>query len=220
MGVTISWSLKEPHSSLRKTCEEIWDLICPNLEINGGRGSRSNRKMRRKARNRRSFECKSRFTTNLLSRMRSWIHPYLERRKQEAIVSARWSTYIILAIFLLGATTAAHAQIAPGPVTSQSGTTSSTTSGSGSSGPAAPAMQNSYQGSVPGKLSRSRADSLQNAIDRGLKTNLGLLLSGQDVSDLARRTLEKVKRAANELTTTRAYGAGFASGSGGIWIQF
>ena len=49
MGVTISWSLKEPHSSLRKTCEEIWDLICPNLEINGGRGSRSNRKMRRKA---------------------------------------------------------------------------------------------------------------------------------------------------------------------------
>lgn len=49
MGVTISWSLKEPHSSLRKTCEEIWDLICPNLEINGARGSRSDRKMRRKA---------------------------------------------------------------------------------------------------------------------------------------------------------------------------
>ncbi|MFZ3330580.1 MAG: TetR family transcriptional regulator [Candidatus Acidiferrales bacterium] len=49
MGVTISWSLKEPHSSLRKTCEEIWDLICPNLEITGGRGSRSNRKMRHKA---------------------------------------------------------------------------------------------------------------------------------------------------------------------------
>jgi AcrR family transcriptional regulator len=48
MGVTISWSLKEPHSSLRKTCEEIWDLICPNLETNGRRGSGSNRKMRRK----------------------------------------------------------------------------------------------------------------------------------------------------------------------------
>jgi AcrR family transcriptional regulator len=51
MGVTISWSLKEPHSSLRKTCEEIWDLICPSLEINSGRFNRAstaNRKLRRK----------------------------------------------------------------------------------------------------------------------------------------------------------------------------
>ncbi|MGA8022699.1 MAG: TetR family transcriptional regulator [Candidatus Acidiferrales bacterium] len=52
MGVTISWSLKEPHSSLRKTCEEIWDLICPNLEINGGRldqAGSANRKLRKKS---------------------------------------------------------------------------------------------------------------------------------------------------------------------------
>jgi AcrR family transcriptional regulator len=52
MGATISWSLKEPHSSLRKTCEEIWDLICPNLEINDGRSNRANRastKVRRKS---------------------------------------------------------------------------------------------------------------------------------------------------------------------------
>jgi AcrR family transcriptional regulator len=52
MGATISWSLKEPHSSLRKTCEEIWDLICPNLEVNGGRLNRANRagrKLRRKS---------------------------------------------------------------------------------------------------------------------------------------------------------------------------
>jgi AcrR family transcriptional regulator len=31
MGATISWSLI-PDSSLRKTCESIWDLIRPNLE--------------------------------------------------------------------------------------------------------------------------------------------------------------------------------------------
>jgi AcrR family transcriptional regulator len=34
MGATMSWSIK-PDSSLRKTCEEIWDLIRPNLEIKG-----------------------------------------------------------------------------------------------------------------------------------------------------------------------------------------
>lgn len=37
MGATISWAIKEPPSSLRKTCEAIWDLICPNLKINGPR---------------------------------------------------------------------------------------------------------------------------------------------------------------------------------------
>ena len=49
MGATISWALKEPHSSLRKTCEGIWDLISPNLEINMSRSGRANRKMRRKS---------------------------------------------------------------------------------------------------------------------------------------------------------------------------
>lgn len=47
MGATISWAIKEPHSSLRKTCEEIWDLICPNLEIDGGRLNRANRASRK-----------------------------------------------------------------------------------------------------------------------------------------------------------------------------
>ncbi|MGA7914531.1 MAG: TetR family transcriptional regulator [Candidatus Acidiferrales bacterium] len=49
MGATMSWSIKEPQSSLRKTCEDIWDLICPNLEIRDGRAERANRKMRRKS---------------------------------------------------------------------------------------------------------------------------------------------------------------------------
>ena len=49
MGATMSWSIKEPQSSLRKTCEDIWDLICPNLETRDGRAQRPNRKMRRRS---------------------------------------------------------------------------------------------------------------------------------------------------------------------------
>jgi hypothetical protein len=45
MGVTISWSIR-PEASLRKTGEEIWDLICPNWEIPC---RRANRKVRRRA---------------------------------------------------------------------------------------------------------------------------------------------------------------------------
>jgi AcrR family transcriptional regulator len=45
MGVTISWSIR-PEASLRKTGEEIWDLICPNWEITS---RRANRKVRRRA---------------------------------------------------------------------------------------------------------------------------------------------------------------------------
>ena len=135
--------------------------------------------------------------------MRSWIHPYLERRKQEAIVSARCSSCIILAMFLLGTTAAAQAQIAAGLVTPQNGTSSSTTSGSGSSGPAAPATQNSYQGSVPGKLEPGVAQiSLQNAIDRGLKANLGLLLSGQDVVTSRGERWKKLSALLPNVTTT------------------
>ena len=45
MGATISWSIR-PDASLRKTGEEIWDLICPNLAIARGR---RNRQLRRAA---------------------------------------------------------------------------------------------------------------------------------------------------------------------------
>ena len=45
-----------------------------------------------------------------------------------------------------------------------------------------PAAQGDYSGSVPGKPEPGVVQlSLQDAIDRGLKANLGLLLSGQDV---------------------------------------
>lgn len=119
-------------------------------------------------------------------------------------MSARCSSCILLAVFLLGATAPAHAQIAPGAVTSQNGgSSSSTSSGSGSSGPAAPAMQNSYQGSVPGKLEPGVAQiSLQNAIDRGLKANLGLLLSGQDVVTARGERWKKLSALLPNVTTT------------------
>src|ERR1700752_3503776 len=45
MGVTISWSIR-PEASLRKTGDEIGDLICPNWEI---ASRRANRKVRRRA---------------------------------------------------------------------------------------------------------------------------------------------------------------------------
>lgn len=45
MGVTVSWSIR-PEASLRKTSEEIWDLISPNWEIASGG---ENRKVRPRA---------------------------------------------------------------------------------------------------------------------------------------------------------------------------
>lgn len=85
-------------------------------------------------------------------------------------------------VLLLIAATAlpCWAQAVAGPVTQDSTTT---TSSSSSSSPSAPSQsQSPYQGSVPGKLESGVVPiSLQEAINRGLKTNLGLLLSGQDV---------------------------------------
>ncbi|MFZ0520664.1 MAG: TolC family protein [Candidatus Acidiferrales bacterium] len=119
-------------------------------------------------------------------------------------MSARCSSYIILAIFLLGATAPAHAQIAAGPVTPQNGgSSSSSASSSGINGPAAPTVQNSFQGSVPGKLEPGVAQiSLQNAIDRGLKANLGLLLSGQDVVTARGERWKKLSALLPNATTT------------------
>jgi outer membrane protein TolC len=79
-----------------------------------------------------------------------------------------------------------HAQaVQPaGPVQPASSTSNSSSYGaSGQSSPASPAQsQNSFSGSVPSKLVPGVLPiSLQDAIDRGLKQNLGLLLSSQDV---------------------------------------
>lgn len=65
--------------------------------------------------------------------------------------------------------------------------TANAQSGSSSSGPASPseaasAAQNSYSGSVPGKLEPGVLNiSLHDAIDRGLRQNLGALLANADI---------------------------------------
>jgi outer membrane protein TolC len=99
-------------------------------------------------------------------------------------VIRRFPLHKTLCLVLLSAATAfsASAQLAPGPATSDSSNTSQSSSPVSSS-PSAPAQSTSpYQGSVPGKLEAGVVPiSLQDAINRGLKTNLGLLLSSQDV---------------------------------------
>lgn len=146
---------------------------------------------------------KSQSVTNLLSPEGLRVHPYGERLRQEVRVSARCTTFMITVILLLIATTPVRAQLAAGPVTSQSGTSSSSSSSNGNGGPAAPATQNSFQGSVPGKLEPGVAQiSLQNAIDRGLKTNLGLLLSGQDVVTSRGERWKKLSALLPNVTTT------------------
>ena len=149
---------------------------------------------------------KSRCITNLLSPKGLGVHPYWERRKLEVMVSARCRTFVILAIFLLMATAPANAQLTAGAVTPQSGSSTSSSNSSssgGTSGPAAPATQNSFQGSVPGSLEPGVAQiSLQNAIDRGLKTNLGLLLSGQDVVTARGERWKKLSALLPNVTTT------------------
>ena len=87
-------------------------------------------------------------------------------------------TFLILVALLSLAAESANAQANP-----SSGV--STSSGSdNSSGPAAPSVvgQSAFSGSVPSNLVPGVLQlSLQEAIARGLKQNLGLLLSGQDV---------------------------------------
>ncbi|MFY9804771.1 MAG: TolC family protein [Candidatus Acidiferrales bacterium] len=118
-------------------------------------------------------------------------------------MTARSTTFIIPAILLLIAAAPAHAQLAAGSVALQNGTSSSSASSGGSSGPAAPATQNAFQGSVPGKLEPGVAQiSLQNAIDRGLKANLGLLLSGQDVVNARGERWKKLSALLPNATTT------------------
>lgn len=87
---------------------------------------------------------------------------------------------VLVVLFALGSASV-HAQT--------SGSGQSSTLGAGSSGssstasaPSSSASQNSFSGSVPAKLVPEVLPiSLQDAIDRGLKQNLGLLLSDADI---------------------------------------
>jgi len=97
-------------------------------------------------------------------------------------VRARPVKFVIIAVLLSFAALQASAQLPLGPVTQQPASSSSSSSSATTNAPAPPQSQSPFQGSVPGKLEPGVIPiSLQDAIDRGLKTNLGLLLSEQDI---------------------------------------
>ena len=109
-------------------------------------------------------------------------------------------------LLLAGFASSASAQAVAGPVPSNS---SDTTQSNTISSPSPPAQSASpYQGSVPGKLESGIVPiSLQDAINRGLKTNLGLLLSSQDVQS-ARGERWKQLSALLPNVTTSSYADG------------
>ncbi|MFZ3214639.1 MAG: TolC family protein [Candidatus Acidiferrales bacterium] len=106
------------------------------------------------------------------------------------------------AIVLVLAAVPAQAQATAGPAPAQPASSSSANN-SGNSGPAAPQAQSSFQGSVPGKLEPGVVPiSLQDAINRGLKANLGLLLSEQDIGSARGERWRKLSSLLPNVTTT------------------
>jgi outer membrane protein TolC len=121
------------------------------------------------------------------------------RSEQEESVIVRPVQFLILILLLSFVAVRTRAQATAGPVTTQPSSSSSSVS----SGPAAPQAQSTFQGSVPGKLEPGVLQiSLQDAIDRGLKTNLGLLLSEQDIGSARGERWKKLSSLLPNVTTT------------------
>lgn len=118
----------------------------------------------------------------------------------------RWPfAALILAILSSSTTVPVWAQLPAGPVTSQPGNSASTTSTSSSSNPSpvAPQAQSTFTGSVPSKLVPGVLPiSLEDAINRGLKQNLGLLLSSQDVGSARGERWKQLSSLLPNLTTS------------------
>jgi outer membrane protein TolC len=92
--------------------------------------------------------------------------------------------FLVLAALLPLGATSARAQAGPGalPGTSRSTSTADSSGAPAPPGGATAQGQNSFSGSVPTKLVPGVLQiSLEDAIDRGLKQNLGLLLSSADI---------------------------------------
>lgn len=139
--------------------------------------------------------------SNLLSLAASRIHPFSKRFQQEDLLIVRCAKFIILAILLSFVPLSTHAQAVAGP--GPQSPNSSSNNNSTTSTPAAPSAQSSFQGSVPGKLEPGVLPlSLQSAIDRGLKTNLGLLLSGQDIGTARGERWKQLSSLLPNLTAT------------------
>ena len=116
---------------------------------------------------------------------------------------ARPVKFVIVAALLSFAALRAPAQLPLGPVTQQPASSSSSSSSAPSNAPAPPQSQSPFQGSVPGKLEPGVIPiSLQNAIDRGLKTNLGLLLSEQDIGSAHGERWKKLSSLLPNVTTS------------------
>jgi outer membrane protein TolC len=99
------------------------------------------------------------------------------------------------------------AQLPAGPVTGQTGAPSSNSSTGTTSSiysqPAAPQSQSSFTGSVPSKLVPGVLPiSLEDAISRGLKQNLGFLLSSEDVGSAHGARWQQLSALLPNITTT------------------
>jgi outer membrane protein TolC len=120
---------------------------------------------------------------------------------QEESVTGRLLQCLTLVLLLSFTALQTRAQAVAGPAVPAQ--PASTSTASSTSGPAAPQTQSSFQGSVPGKLEPGVLQiSLQGAIDRGLKTNLGLLLSDQDVGSARGARWKKLSSLLPNVTTT------------------
>jgi outer membrane protein TolC len=112
-----------------------------------------------------------------------------------------------LTIFSLMPGNPLGAQTPAGPVTAQSGSagasSGTSTYSAPSSGSSSSAQgQNSFSGSVPSKLVPGVLPiSLEDAINRGLKQNLGLLLSSEDVSSARGQRWQQLSALLPNLTT-------------------
>lgn len=107
--------------------------------------------------------------------------------RRRGTLLTRWRPVVLLAIcclLSLGAS-ASYAQVSGTPTNASSPTANSQSGSSGANTYAAPASGSqggNFSGSVPSQLVPGVLQlSLQDAIDRGLKQNLGLLLSSSDV---------------------------------------
>src|ERR1700733_14773453 len=124
-----------------------------------------------------------------------------QRPGLEESVIVRPLQFLILIILLTLAAAHTQAQVNAGPATPPTSTSSSSTAAS--SAPAAPQSQSTFQGSVPGKLEPGVIQvSLQDAINRGLKTNLGLLLSEQDIGSARGERWKKLSSLLPNVTTS------------------
>src|SRR5271156_5726817 len=116
---------------------------------------------------------------------------------------------LMLTIFSPAAKNPLSAQTQAGPVVAPSGNSGSSTATSSYPAPASVASsaaaqgQSSFTGSVPSQLVPGILPiSLEDAINRGLKQNLGLLLSSQDVGSARGQRWQQLSSLLPNLTTT------------------